>query len=178
MNDEAPSAEQSHCHASEYTGVARDISPAGRAGLIGVIMESRGQRLSTNVTVRFFTRPATMGMGLVTNVSPTGAFLETRASLRLLSMVYLEPADSSLSESARGRIATVVRHSATGFGLKWCEFAAQTTKVYARLAAGSNDLADAHQLPLPAIPISLSSPGCADAGQGGANQRCPSTPAW
>jgi hypothetical protein len=34
--------------------------------------------------------------------------------------------------------------------------------VYARLAAGSNDLADPHQLPLPTIPNSPSLPGCAD----------------
>jgi hypothetical protein len=101
-----------------------------------------------------------MGIGLVTNVSPTGAFLETRTPLRLLSIVYLEPADPSLSESARGRIAaTVVRRSPTGFGLKWCEFAAETTKVYARLADRSNELADAHQLPLPTIPNSASLPG-------------------
>jgi hypothetical protein len=100
-----------------------------------------------------------MGVGLVTNVSPTGAVLETQTPLRLLSILYLEPADSSHFESARGRIAaTVVRRSATGFGLKWYEFAADTTKVYARLAAGSNDLADAHQLPLPAIPNSASLP--------------------
>jgi hypothetical protein len=123
-------------------------------------MEPRGQRRSTNAAVRFFTRPAMMGIGLVTNVSPTGAFLETRTPLRLLSIVYLEPADPSLSESARGRIAaTVVRRSPTGFGLKWCEFAAETTKVYARLADRSNELADAHQLPLPTIPNSASLPG-------------------
>jgi hypothetical protein len=104
-----------------------------------------------------------MGIGLVTNISPTGAFLETQTTLRLLSILYLEPTDSSLSESARGRIAaTVVRRSATGFGLKWCEFAAETTKVYARLAAGSNDLADAHQLPLPAIANSACLPGSAE----------------
>jgi hypothetical protein len=65
----------------------------------------------------------------------------------------LEPADADLAESARGRIAaTVVRRGATGFGLKWCEFAADTTKVYAQLAAGASEFAHAHQLPLPAIP--------------------------
>jgi hypothetical protein len=125
-------------------------------------MEPRGQRRSTNATVRFFTRPATMGVGLVTNISPTGAFLETQTPLRLLSILYLEPADSSLCESARGRIAaTVVRRGATGFGLKWCEFAAETTKVYAQLAAASNDAADVHQLTLPSIPNSQSLAGCA-----------------
>jgi hypothetical protein len=126
-------------------------------------MGPRGQRRATNVTVRIFTRPATMGIGLITNVSPTGAFLETQTPLRLLSIVYLEPADQSLTESARGRIAaTVVRRGTTGVGLKWCEFAAETTKVYAWLAAGTNGPVDDHQLPLPAMPNSPSSPVCAD----------------
>jgi hypothetical protein len=93
-----------------------------------------------------------MGIGLVTNISATGAFLETQAALRLLSILYLEPADPDLTGSARGRIAaTVVRRGATGVGLKWCEFAADTTKVYACLVAGANELLDEHQLPLPAI---------------------------
>jgi hypothetical protein len=96
-----------------------------------------------------------MGMGLVTNISATGAFLETQAALRLLSIVYLEPADPDLAESARGRIAaTVVRRAATGVGLKWCEFAADTTKVYARLLAGANEADNTQQLPLPAMPDS------------------------
>jgi hypothetical protein len=94
-----------------------------------------------------------MGIGLVTNISPTGAFLETQSPLRLLSILYLEPADPDLAESAHGRIAaTVVRHGATGVGLKWCEFAAETTNVYARLLSGANDLVDEHQLSLPAMP--------------------------
>ena len=94
-----------------------------------------------------------MGIGLVTDISATGAFLETQAALRLLSILYLEPAEPDLAGSARGRIAaTVVRRAATGVGLKWCEFAADTTRVYARLAAGANECANEQQLPLPAIP--------------------------
>ena len=111
----------------------------------------RGQRHSTDVTVQFFTRPATIGFGRVLNVSATGAFMETRFPLRFLSLLYLEPTD--LPAGTRGRIAaTVVRCSATGVGLKWCEFAAEATRVYACLATGWNDLADEHQLPLPAMP--------------------------
>ena len=107
----------------------------------------RGQRHSTDVTVQFFTRPATIGFGRVINVSATGAFMETRFPLRPLSVLYLAPTDL---DGTSGRIAaTVVRHTATGVGLEWCEFGAEATRVYARLAAGSNDLADEHQLPLP-----------------------------
>jgi hypothetical protein len=109
----------------------------------------RGQRRSTNVTVRFFTRPATIGIGRVLNVSATGAFMETQLALRLLSLVYLEPTDQLPADGTNGRIAaTVVRCCATGVGLEWCEFAAEATRVYARLATGSNDFADEQQLPL------------------------------
>jgi hypothetical protein len=118
--------------------------------------QHRGLRRSTDVMVQFFTRPATIGIGRVLNVSATGAFMETRLPLRLLSLLYLEPTDSLLADGTGGRIAaTVVRCSATGVGLEWCEFGAEATRVYARLVAGSNDLVDEHQLPLPAMPDAL-----------------------
>lgn len=119
----------------------------------------RGQRRSTDVTVQFFTRPATTGTGRVLNVSATGAFMETQLPLRLLSVLYLEPTDTLLAGGTGGRIAaTVVRCSATGVGLEWCEFGAEATRVYARLVTGSNDLVDEHQLPLPAMPDALPLP--------------------
>ncbi len=121
--------------------------------------QHRGQRHPTDVTVRFFTRPATIGFGRVTNVSATGAFLETQFPLRLLSLVYLQPIDLLPADGASGRIAaTVVRHSAIGVGLEWCEFGAEVTRVYARLAAGSNDLGEENQLPLPPTPNPLPLP--------------------
>jgi hypothetical protein len=93
-----------------------------------------------------------MGVGFVTNISPTGAFMETQFPLRLLSVIYMEPTDPPLAGGVSGRIAArVIRHGAAGVGLEWCEFGAETTKVYACLADGSNDLA-AYQLPLPAMP--------------------------
>ncbi|HEY4445866.1 MAG TPA: hypothetical protein VGN30_16410 [Steroidobacteraceae bacterium] len=118
----------------------------------------RGQRRSTDVAVQFFTRPATTGVGRVLNVSATGAFMETQLPLRLLSVLYLEPADRLLVDGTGGRIAaTVVRRSATGVGLEWCEFGAEATRVYARLVTGWHDLVDEHQLPLPAMPDALPS---------------------
>jgi hypothetical protein len=113
----------------------------------------RGQRRSTNVTVQFFTRPATIGIGRVLNISATGAFMETQLPLQPLSLLYLQPTGQLPPDGARGRIAaTVVRCTENGVGLEWCEFGAETTSVFARLITGANDLADEHQLPLPAMP--------------------------
>jgi hypothetical protein len=120
-------------------------------------MEShRGQRHSTDVSVQFFTRPDTIGAGRVLNVSATGAFMETKLLLRPLALLYLEPILQRQADGAHERIAaTVVRCTPTGVGLEWCEFAAEATRAYARLVTGSNDLADEHQLPLPAVPDAL-----------------------
>jgi len=97
-----------------------------------------------------------MGIGRVLNVSATGAFMETPLPLRLLSVLYLVPADQLPTDGTGGRIAaTVVRCSASGVGLEWCEFGAETTKAYALLVTGSSDLADEHQLSLPALPDAL-----------------------
>lgn len=123
-------------------------------------MEHRwGQRRQTNVTVRFVTMPSTTGIGRLVNISPTGAFMETSLNLRLLSLLYLELAEQPTIPGLSGRLAaTVVRRGSTGIGgsmgvgLEWCEFAADTTPVYARLARGLHELADTYQLPLPSIP--------------------------
>jgi hypothetical protein len=116
-------------------------------------MNRRGQRRATNVTVQFVTRPAVTGVGFVTNISPTGAFMETRFPLPLLSLVYLESTDPAPAARPRSHLAaTVVRCSATGVGLEWCEFGAETTDTYARFADLSDEFIDSHQLSLPDIP--------------------------
>lgn len=114
-------------------------------------MEHRwGQRRRTNVTVRFITTPSTTGVGRLLDMSSTGAFMETNSNLRLLSLLYLELAEQPDINGISGRLAaTVVRRDSRGVGLEWCEFAAETTKAYARLAKGWND---SHQLPLPSMP--------------------------
>jgi hypothetical protein len=119
----------------------------------------RGQRHSTDVSVRIFTRPYTIGIGRVLNVSATGAFLETQLALRPLSLLYLEPMNLASAGEARERIAaTVVRCTPSGVGLAWYVFAAQACKAYARLVSRLSDLTDEHQLPLPAMPNALSLP--------------------
>lgn len=98
-------------------------------------MEHRwGQRRRTDVTVRIFAAPSIVGMGHVLNISPTGAYMETAIALRKMSLVYLEPFDRVLQSQPAGRIAAlVVRSSAAGVGLEWCEFATEMTMAYARM---------------------------------------------
>jgi hypothetical protein len=89
-------------------------------------MEHRwGRRYDTDVAVRFVVMPATIGTGRVTNVSLTGAFMETHAQLRLLSLVYIEGLESKKDGGAKTAperlAATVVRRCSAGVGLEWCE---------------------------------------------------------
>jgi hypothetical protein len=99
-------------------------------------MEHRwGHRKSTDVAVRFVALPATIGTGRVINVSMTGAFMETRVQLRLLSLVYLEPFAAVGDDELMSRlVASVVRQTPFGVGLEWCDSTA-SAKAYTRLNA-------------------------------------------
>ena len=121
-------------------------------------MEHRRQRRPTNVLVRFVTAPTMIGTGRVLNISSTGAFMETHVPLRLLSLLYLQPIEQPADHPCGRIAATVVRRDGAGFGLAWCEFAVETTAGFAGLISESYDLADVHQLPLPAIPDALPLP--------------------
>jgi hypothetical protein len=119
-------------------------------------MEHRwGKRRPANVTVRFVTLPAISGWGRILDISSTGAFLATDVPLRRLSVLYLQPVDTPADKNADGRIAaTVVRQSANGFGLEWCEFAAAWTPVYAALTSSLLDLSGGRQMTLLEPPTS------------------------
>ncbi|HEY2633144.1 MAG TPA: hypothetical protein VGI51_00415 [Steroidobacteraceae bacterium] len=72
--------------------------------------------------------------------------MATTAQLRPFSLVYLEPAAASFWEIESRRIAaSIVREDAGGFGLEWCESAAETTKVSARLTALAGNGDDAQR---------------------------------
>ena len=81
------------------------------------------RRLDTDVGVRFVALPATIGSGRITNISLTGAFMETASKLRLLSVVYIEGLSSDKERdrhSAAKRLsATVVRRCTAGVALEW-----------------------------------------------------------
>jgi hypothetical protein len=89
-------------------------------------MEHRwGRRYDTDVSVRFVALPGTIGSGRVTNVSLSGAFMETTAKLRLRTVLYIEGLESARERGKAGTskrlAATVVRRCSAGVGLEWCE---------------------------------------------------------
>src|ERR1700722_2094656 len=97
----------------------------------GIVMEHRwGRRQSTDVKVRFVSRTK-IGTGCLSNVSVTGAFMKTKAHLRLLSVLNLSSPQSKKAKS-KGVTAFVVRQDSAGVGLEWCE--AGQTSIEARLA--------------------------------------------
>jgi hypothetical protein len=89
-------------------------------------MEHRwGRRYDTDVAVRFVALPGTIGSGCITNISLSGAFMETGAQLRLLTLLYIEGLASDRERGDPGApkrlAATVVRRCSAGVGLEWCE---------------------------------------------------------
>ena len=89
-------------------------------------MEHRwGRRYDTDVSVRFVALPGPIGSGTVTNISLSGAFMETSAKLRLLTVLYIEGLESDRGRDKAGvakrLTATVVRRCSAGVGLEWCE---------------------------------------------------------
>jgi hypothetical protein len=106
-------------------------------------MEHRwGSRKAIDVPVRFIALPATIGSGRLVNVSMTGAFLETRAELRPMALLYVEMIHLPKEAGRRNRLsASVVRRTAAGVGIEWCE-AASKAPLYSQLrSAGRVEVA-------------------------------------
>jgi len=89
-------------------------------------MEHRwGCRVPTDVAVRLVLPLGAIGVGRIRNVSVTGAYIETRLSLPLLSLVHIElvPPQGTAGGSMRRSSAYVVRQGRGGVGLEWCDVA-------------------------------------------------------
>lgn len=101
-------------------------------------MEHRwGSRQVIDVPVRFIALPATIGAGRITNVSMTGAFLETRMQLRPMALLYVEMIHRSQEPGRRRRLsASVVRRTELGVGIEWCEPASKSP-LYTQLRASA-----------------------------------------
>src|ERR1700755_476298 len=85
-----------------------------------------GRRRVTDAQVRFFAQPGTFGMGRVTNVSVTGAFLETALRLPLETVVHVESLDPVNNALRRRMVGNVVRHADNGVGIEWSQAASNT----------------------------------------------------
>jgi hypothetical protein len=100
-----------------------------------------GRRKVTDAPVRFVALPATFGLGRITNVSVTGAFMETYAKLPLAAVVHLESIDSNNGVPRQRLTANVVRVDAHGVGLEWQECASNST-LFAQFGSAYRDRAD------------------------------------
>jgi len=94
-----------------------------------------GRRQATDVAVQVIAKWGARGAGRLANVSLTGAYLETKMTLRPFSFVYLESAHRNGADGIGKFIAaTVTRHDARGVGLEWCEPQTKAAGVNALLA--------------------------------------------
>ena len=86
-------------------------------------MEHRwGQRKSAHQPVRLLTVGGIVAHGYLVNVSISGSFVKTPLPASVLSIVQM----AFLGENRRSRVfrtvaAQVVRRTAEGLGLEWCE---------------------------------------------------------
>ena len=100
-----------------------------------------GRRRVTDAPVRFIALPATFGLGRITNVSVTGAFMETYAKLPLAAVVHLESIESTNGAPRQRLIANVVRHEPHGVGLEW-EDCASNAILYTQFGSAYRDRAE------------------------------------
>ena len=86
-------------------------------------MEHRwGQRIVTDVPVSLVGLGAAIGVGRILNASTTGALVQTKLPLPLLSLVYLRTAGTPSDLGPIGRLmGCVVRHGASEIGIEWCD---------------------------------------------------------
>jgi hypothetical protein len=97
-----------------------------------------GRRKVTDAPVRFIAMPGILGVGRVTNVSVTGAFMETEVDLPLATVVHVESIETAGSGGRKRLSANVVRREAHGVGLEWCE-CASNSMLYAQFGSAYRD---------------------------------------
>jgi len=88
-------------------------------------MEHRcGQRVGVDLPVTITGNPFSVRAGRLTNLSTSGAYIQTDADLRLLSrvLVVIDP-PSTARPHAPTVSAYVARKFRDGVGIAWCEFA-------------------------------------------------------
>ena len=81
----------------------------------------RGQRKPAHQRVRVLTAGGIAGRGHILNVSISGAFIRTPLPARLLSVVQVAIVADHCSRVSTIVAAQVVRKTAEGLGLEWCE---------------------------------------------------------
>jgi PilZ domain len=88
-------------------------------------MEHRwGERVPINFPVRLKSHPFIKRDGRLTNLSVSGAYIETAAHLRTLGRIEVSiPASRWTKHEGSVISGYVMRKYPRGFGIEWCEFA-------------------------------------------------------
>jgi hypothetical protein len=97
-----------------------------------------GRRRVTDAAVRFMALPGTLGVGRITNVSVTGAFLKTGVALPLATIIHVESIEANAEATRKRLSASVVRCTEQGVGLEWCECASNSV-LYAQFGSAYRD---------------------------------------
>lgn len=97
-----------------------------------------GRRKVTDAQVRFMALPGTLGVGRITNVSVTGAFMETNVDLPCATILHLESIETPVDAARKRLSASVVRSTPQGVGLEWCECASNSL-LYAQFGSAYRD---------------------------------------
>jgi hypothetical protein len=102
-------------------------------------MDNRlGERVPINLVIRLVsTRPRSITVGLLKNLSRSGAFI-VNCDLQLFSLIHvvLQPHQGSNDEESIA--AYVTRTCDGGIGVEWCEFAPPAVADLLRAAAASS----------------------------------------
>jgi len=86
-------------------------------------MEHRcGVRHLLDISVRLDGRPQLLTFARLKNASASGAYVETRVALPMLSRMWIE-LDWDRRDDSKRIAACVVRTEQDGVGLEWCDFA-------------------------------------------------------
>jgi hypothetical protein len=93
-------------------------------------MEHRwGHRRDINRSVDLATRSGLVARGRLTNVSISGAFVQSPLPVSLFSYVQIQfTAMLNGKRAATAVEGQVVRKDSTGFGIEWCEFAPEAVR--------------------------------------------------
>jgi hypothetical protein len=88
-------------------------------------MDNRlGERIPLQLAIRLVsTRPRTIGIGLLKNLSRSGALI-VNCDLQLFSLIHVVlESDQGSKRAEEGVAAYVTRVCDDGIGVEWCEFA-------------------------------------------------------
>jgi hypothetical protein len=83
-----------------------------------------GERQHARISARLVCRPSAIGVGLVENLSVSGAYIRTGLVLAINTRVDVELDSSAFADSTAVTLPAIVTRSSTdGLGVEWREFA-------------------------------------------------------